>query len=254
MSRSSRSKSRAARRSARKSTRKARRPAGTRTIRESSTTVERSSSGGGALLAALVVGVGAYWWMNRDNNASAAGLQAPPPGSPQVPVAHETGTGGPGGGGSGGGAGGNTGALSRQPNAQGQSAPAPQLVSRLTSDSNARLIFAFQSLGFSTGLTEAVPDGIMGPKTTQLIAAVNRETNASPPITTIDQRAVQLLSRLARFRATTSTNPFPLRLQQVWLPEATVVAVNRLAIGYQPPPNTTTQAPTPLQTFYGPTG
>lgn len=222
----------------------------TRTIRERSTTIERTTTG--SAVGPLLVGLGvfglAYWWMNR-GTASASELN---PGGPRIPVPRETGpetgTGGTSGG-TGGTGGTSTGGLSRLPNAQNQAAPSPATVSRLTSDQQFRLIYAFQSLGYSTGLTEAAPDGIMGPKTQQLIAAVNREAGTN--IQNIDQAAVQAVSRLAYFRANEAGTRFPLRPQPTWLPEATVLAVNRLAIGYNP---LVQSRLVPLQTWYGPTG
>lgn len=233
---------------------------GSSTRIESSSSTERSPIGP-LLLAAGAVGLA---WYAMRGSASAAAL----PGSVTNNVTGgQGGAGGTSGGTSGGGtsgggtsgggtsgggtSGGGTSSRTRLPggnNEMGQQAPLASTVSRIISDSTFRDTYAFQSLMYSAGLTNAAPDGVVGPVTRGLMALAAQRTGT--PVPAINLTTIQNLSRWMRNQVNART--MTLRPQPTWLPFEAAFALDSRSIGWINQAGQTNAALVPIQTGYEP--
>ena len=129
----------------------------------------KSSSPVPYILAGLGVGVGIYLLTQPSTAQAATG-----PGTPGTQGAITGVSIGPavieGGGGGGGGNSGNANTLTNI-------SRLTSLYNRLRSDQNALQLYAFQALMYQMNLTQAVPDGIMGPTTAAMIRGLQQSDN-----------------------------------------------------------------------------
>lgn len=231
---------------------------GSSTRIESSSSTERSPIGP-LLLAAGAVGLA---WYAMRGSASAAAL----PGSVTNNVTGgQGGAGGTSGGGTSGGGtsgggtsgggtsgrGGTSGSTTRLPggnNEMGQQAPLASTVSRIINDATFRDTYAFQSLMYSAGLTNAAPDGVVGPVTRGLMALAAQRTGT--PVPAINRTTIQNLSRWMKtqFNAGSMT----LRPQPTWLPYEAVFALDSRSIGSTDQGGLLNLSLVPIQTGYEP--
>jgi len=137
--------------------------------------------------------------------------------------------------------------LSNQNNEVGQLAPSPDRVKRLRTDDAFKRTYAFQSLAYSSYLTDEFPDGLVGPVTRRLIETVQRQSGR--PVTgQISDSILMAVSSLAKIRQTRNLMPqVDFRWQPEWLPFDVVVSMNERS-GYNRSPSTMT----PIQTFFDP--
>ena len=90
-------------------------------------------------------------------------------------------------------------------------------------DPEFRQIYAFQSLAYSTHITNIDPNGLMNAQTEQLMRDVTRR--GIGPVNHITYDTTRALSRWAY------DNALDVILQPTWLPSEAARKLNRLAIG-----------------------
>jgi len=126
--------------------------------------------------------------------------------------------------------------------------PGTRVVDLIGSNAAFRQIYAFQSLGYSARLTDAAPNGVMNANTRDLMDVVSDRIGV--PVREISLATTQALSRW--FKQQMNRGRVSPRLQPTWLPRATIVLLNRQAIGYDPAVASTAAALAPIQSRFAP--
>lgn len=103
--------------------------------------------------------------------------------------------------------------------------PSPSLVSRLTASDQARQVFALQSLLYSYGYTDAIPDGIEGGETDYLIGQINQLGSFSGEPNHYTRNTIRNAYQVMQARF--GSNPIDYRVLPYSLPSDVIDAVNR---------------------------
>ncbi len=101
---------------------------------------------------------------------------------------------------------------------------------------------------YSAGLTNAAPDGVVGPVTRGLMALAAQRTGT--PVPAINLTTIQNLSRWMRNQVNART--MTLRPQPTWLPFEAAFALDSRSIGWINQAGQTNAALVPIQTGYEP--